>query len=115
MRALIATACLTFGIGMLAQKAIDRQTVVSAHENEMQANGLEDQCKATLTNTNQTMAAAFGATSGSTGIKFTPLHNGGWKYEHIPMPACKDGLKRTVDIPEQDEVDALTVNCGVEQ
>jgi len=41
----------------------------------------------------------------------TPLLNGGWTYQHVPMPPCPDALKRTVDIPEQDEVDALTIDC----
>lgn len=44
---------------------------------------------------------------------FTALPNGGWTYEHVPMPACPDALTRTIDAPEEDEVDALTITCGV--
>jgi len=36
----------------------------------------------------------------------------GWKLEHVPVPSCPDSYKRTVDIPERDEVDALTVTCA---
>jgi len=35
----------------------------------------------------------------------------GWKLEHVPMPPCRDDWKRTVNVPEQDEVDALSVTC----
>ena len=34
-----------------------------------------------------------------------------WTLQHIPMPSCPDDSTRTVDIPERDEVDALTVTC----
>lgn len=36
----------------------------------------------------------------------------GWKLEHIPVPPCRDGYTRSVDIPERDEVDAMTVTCS---
>lgn len=35
----------------------------------------------------------------------------GWKLEHVPMPVCPDDHKRTIDAPERDEVDALSVTC----
>lgn len=38
----------------------------------------------------------------------------GWKLEHIAIPACRDGFTRSVDIPERDEVDAMTVTCARE-
>jgi hypothetical protein len=38
----------------------------------------------------------------------------GWKLEHIAIPACRDGYTRSVDIPERDEVDAMTVTCAKE-
>lgn len=44
---------------------------------------------------------------------YTPLPGGGWTYEHVPMPACPDALTRTIDAPERDEVDALTITCAV--
>lgn len=49
-----------------------------------------------------------------TGIKNQPtLTNifNGWKLEHIPVPACDDDFKRTVELPERDEVDAMTITC----
>jgi hypothetical protein len=36
----------------------------------------------------------------------------GWKLEHIPVPPCKDGWTRSVDLPERDEVDAMAVTCA---
>ena len=87
-------------LGSVAQAVLDNQNIQRHRQAEMQANGLEDQCKAAL----RTAIAGH----------LTAFANGSWKLEHIHMPACKDGLKRTVDIPERDEVDALTVNCGVE-
>lgn len=69
--------------------------IEQAQQNEAQANGLEDECKSMLHGPLKTL-----------------LPNGGWKLEHVPMPACPDGLKRTIDAPERDEVDALTITCG---
>ena len=34
-----------------------------------------------------------------------------WVLAHVPMPECPNDHKRTVAIPERDEVDALTVSC----
>lgn len=34
-----------------------------------------------------------------------------WTMPHVPMPVCPDDHKRTVDIPERDEVDAFTITC----
>jgi hypothetical protein len=38
----------------------------------------------------------------------------GWKLEHIPVPPCKDSWTRSVDLPERDEVDAMTVTCSAQ-
>ncbi len=70
--------------------------IVEARANEAQANGLESECKASLPTV-------------------THLPNGGWRLEHIPMLACPDSLRRTVEIPERDETDLVTINCGVEK
>lgn len=34
-----------------------------------------------------------------------------WIMAHVPMPICPDGSKRTIDLPERDEVDAFTITC----
>lgn len=35
----------------------------------------------------------------------------GWTLEHIAVPSCPDDHTRVVDLPERDEVDAMTVSC----
>ena len=108
-------------LGACLQAVHDNHAIQAARLDEMQANGLEDECKATINqNGSQNIAGVAGSVTSTTqsGLvitaTFTGLPHGGWKLEHVTMPVCPDGLKRTVDAPEQDEVDALTVNCGVQ-
>lgn len=35
----------------------------------------------------------------------------GWVLSGVNMPPCPDDYKRTVVIPERDEVDSLAVSC----
>lgn len=35
----------------------------------------------------------------------------GWVLSGVAMPPCPDNYRRTVDIPERDEIDSLAVSC----